>query len=140
MSSRLVLVLAVLLGAAAIASGLEFGVRTGASDARERQRMMREYGEYNLHLAFAQSSGRSLPDVKVKILGPEDEVVYEGAAGGPMLFARLPRGEYQVTAEHAGMAQTQAIAVGGAGGQTLHYFYWDAPARGAWTASASAGR
>jgi hypothetical protein len=123
MSSRLVLVLAVLLGVTVAAipkiAGLEGRIATGAGEG-----LMQRYRDYNLHLAFAPPAVESYPSpVRVRIVGPKG-LVYEGVSDEPMLFARLPRGVYQVTAEHAGRAETQALAVGDSVRPSLHLFDW----------------
>ena len=63
------------------------------------------------------------PRVRVRIVGAEG-VVYDGVSAEPMLFARLPRGVYRVTAEHAGRAETQAVAVDDTAAPLLHLFDW----------------
>jgi hypothetical protein len=120
MSSRLVLVLAVLLCAIVAAVPVDrWNDRIAIGD----QGLMQRYGDYNLHLTFARSALAWHPHVRVRIFGPEG-LVYDVVSAEPMLFARLPRGVYRVTAEHAGKAETQAVAVDDTAAPALHLFDW----------------
>jgi hypothetical protein len=134
MRSRLVLVLAPLLAVtAAVVPNLRGSGRVVTGHGEQ---LLARYSDYNLHLAFARSALDALPRVRVRIRGPRDELVYEGVSSEPALFARVPRGTYRVTAEHAGRTETRTIAVDDGTAPSLHLFDWrDAPA-----AQASAGR
>ena len=122
MSSRLVLVLAVLLGAMVVAVP-ELDGHKGRVAIGDGERLLPRYRDYNLHLAFARHAPDSHPDVRVRIVGAHG-VVYEGVSAEPMLFARLPRGVYRVTAERGGRAETQAVAVDDTAAPSLHLFDW----------------
>jgi hypothetical protein len=122
MSSRLVLVLAMLLGAV-VAVIPRFDGHEGRIATGDGEQLMQRYRDYNLHLAFARPAPESHPGVRVRIVGARG-VVYEGVSAEPMLFARLPRGVYRVTAEHAGRAETQAVAVDDTAAPALHLFDW----------------
>jgi len=125
MSSRLVLVLAIMLGAmVAAVPGLDGGNHRIATGD---EALMQRYRDYNVHLAFARSALEWHPRVRVRIVG-HDGVVYDGVSAEPMLFARLPRGVYRVTAEHAGRAETQAVTVDDTAAPSLHLFDWKDPA------------
>jgi hypothetical protein len=134
MRSRLVLVLAPLLAVtAAVIPNLR---GSGPVVTGHGEQLMSRYRDYNLHLAFARSALEALPRVRVRIRGPRGELVYEGVFREAELFARVPRGTYRVTAEHAGRVETRAIAVDDSAAPSLQLFDWrDAPA-----AQASAGR
>lgn len=96
---------------------------SGGVGIEARERMLRFYGEYNLHLAFATLNGEFLVDVALAIRGANGSVLWRALAEGPYYFARLPEGRYQVTAEFGGRSQTRWIDIGSAPGK-IHFFHW----------------
>jgi nitrous oxidase accessory protein NosD len=107
----------------ALAQRADISVKSGAVGLEERDAMMAERGQYNLHLAFARNNGEFIADVKVTIRDRNGAVVYEGTADGPYFFAKLPRAAYDVTVDFEGKAQKRRVAVGSGGGN-LMYFRW----------------
>ncbi len=116
------IVLLAALGAPA--SAAEFKSASGAVGLEDRERMMRSYGEYNLHLAFANAKGEFLAGVRLAIRGADGRVLWRAHSEGPYYFVRLPEGRYEVTAEFGGKSHTRWVRVGGEPG-TLHHFHWN---------------
>jgi hypothetical protein len=103
--------------------------RRRASEVRRRRpgvarRPDGAYGDYNLHVAFAEKSGAFLADVEVTIRDAKSNVVWQGISEGPMLFARLPSGRYSVAAQFNGETKRREVNVGGRPGK-MHYVHWD---------------
>lgn len=107
---------------------------TGGVGLEERERMMQRYGDYTMHLGFAEVGGPYVADVAVTVQDESGKVVLSSVADGPFLFAKLPPGSYRVTADFGGRAQTRTIRVGTHAGP-IHYFRWG----GGSEASVSAG-
>jgi hypothetical protein len=120
---RNILLGTLLAAGSAFAAYPDITVHTGAVGDEEREAMMRAYGDYNLHLGFAQKSGEFLAGVEVKIRDAKGEEVWTGEADGPFLFARVPPGKYTVLALHEGQELKRTIQVGGKAGP-VHYLRW----------------
>lgn len=118
------LALAGALMCAAPLAAAEVDVKTGGVGEEARQGFMQSYGDYNLHLAFAEKSGAFLADVDVAIRDARGKEVWSGTVDGPMLFARVPSGRYAVSAEFDGATKQRTIQVGSAPGR-MHYIHWD---------------
>lgn len=123
---------ALLLAALALASGIAtaqqgagltpqttpagIGYLTGGVGEAQQQAMKDMMQDYNLRLTFARPErGAYLANVKVVIDRAE-----EGTAGsqmlaatttGPMLFVKLPAGNYRVRAEFDGQVQSHAVSI-----------------------------
>jgi hypothetical protein len=111
-----------------LAAGTGYGstglkVDSGAVGIDERERMMQQYSDYNLHLAFARMNGEFLADVKVTIQDARGDTVDEGVADGPLFFAALPTGNYRVTAEFDGESITRSLNVHRQAAP-MRYFHW----------------
>jgi hypothetical protein len=116
---------ALLAGVSAAAQAAQIAVESGAVGVGERERMMQEYADFNLHFAFAQTDGAYVADVAVAIRDPEGRLVWRGVSEGPFLFAQIPSGRYLVTAEYDGRTVTRRIEARSAPGP-MHYFRWQA--------------
>lgn len=80
--------------------------------------------DYSLSLLFAQTRrGEYLSDVKVRITDKSGKTLLETVAQGPMLLAKLPAGEYKVSAEHEGKMLVKTLTIG-AKGTTHAAFVW----------------
>lgn len=120
---KTILLIALLAGFAASTPAAEISTSSGAVGLEDRDRMMQSYADYNLHLAFAQSDGAYVADVTLAIRGADGRVLWRGVSEGPFFFARVPGGQYQVTAEYDGKTLTKRLNVGSAPGP-LHHFLW----------------
>jgi hypothetical protein len=125
---------------AGLATGAAFaqsmpGTLSGGVGVEEREQMMQRYGEYNLHLGFAEQSGQYVAGVQVTARDASGAVVLSEMTEGPLLFAKLPPGAYRVTASFGGVERTRVIRVSDGPGP-IEYFRWPE----AVDVSASAGR
>ncbi len=64
---------------------------------------------YNLKLVFTLVEGNYLADIRVVIRGAAGGKAYEHFAEGPLLFARLPAGHYDVAATYQGRTVTRRV-------------------------------
>ena len=85
--------------------------------------------EFNLKLVFALRNGEYLSDAAVVVTSARGQPVLEAKADGPWFFAKLPGGQYTVTATANGQAQRKTAFVGGGGMKRLD-FRWNGPEDG----------
>lgn len=111
---------AVLCGSA---SGAEIKAVSGAVGLDARERMMQTYSDYNLHLAFANASGEFLADVALVLRDAGGSVVWRGVSEGPLFFARVPKGKYEVVGGFRGKSVARWVEAGARPGP-MHYFHW----------------
>ena len=97
---------------------------SGAVGLEDRQRMLQSYGDYNLHLAFAQADGAYLADVGLSIRSADGQLVWSGFSEGPYFFAQIPGGQYQVNAEFDGRVVSKIVQVRSAAPGPMHHFFW----------------
>jgi hypothetical protein len=87
-----------------------------------RQRMQAATG-YNLRLSFAAArDNHYIPDVRVSIRDANGRRVLEVPAAGPLFFAELPHGTYEVTATHRRVTETRTLDIDK--GLARAYFHW----------------
>jgi hypothetical protein len=90
-----------------------------------QQAMEAQRGQYNLHLLFAQiGTGAYFANVPVEITDSSGRTVLNAVSQGPFFYARLPAGNYKVTASHAGQPITKMAYVGAGGGGRDLDFRW----------------
>jgi hypothetical protein len=99
------------VGELATPSGIAYIYGGIGSDNKEEMEAIRK--DYNFRLTFAcPHSGQYLADVKVTVENTKShEKTMDVASGGPLFFAQLPDGKYNVTAEFEGAQQTKTIAI-----------------------------
>ena len=82
--------------------------------------------DFNLKLVFATKNGEYLSDTEVVVSSGRGQPVLEARSDGPWFFARLPSGQYTVTASANGRSIRRSVVVGARGLRTLD-FRWDSP-------------
>lgn len=102
-------------------SGITYVSGGIGSDAEERLRAQRS--EYNLMLVFTLNEGNYLADVNVSLADAKGAKLVEHVADGPFFLAKLPPGQYSVSATYDGKTQTRRVSVGGKGLNTV-YLRW----------------
>ncbi|MFB1490380.1 MULTISPECIES: carboxypeptidase-like regulatory domain-containing protein [unclassified Thiocapsa] len=100
---------------------------SGGIGASEREAMEQVKSQYNLRLLFAVAgSGAYLSNIRVQIQDAAGPTLLTTVTVGPWLYANLAPGDYVLTVEHAGQAQTRNVTLP-ATGAAAESFYWPAP-------------
>jgi hypothetical protein len=87
-------------------------------DAQEK--LQAQSRDYNLRLVFTLAEGNYLADVNVALTDARGKRLLEHTADGPFFMAKLPAGQYTVTATYGGNTQTRRVSVGTRGLSTVH--------------------
>ena len=82
---------------------------TGGVGSEAVDRLKSMEGDFNLKLAFANTAGAYLSDIKVTIVDASDRVVLDATTEGPILMANLPAGDYRVDAVSIGHPESRNI-------------------------------
>lgn len=101
------------------------GVRymTGGVSEGERTAILGMAQDYNLKLTFAEKSGDYLSGVKTVVTRRDGRKVLELESEGPLVLAKLPPGEYRISATANGREQTSDANVAATRQRALN-FYW----------------
>jgi len=81
--------------------------------------------EFNLKLVFSLVQGNYVADVDVTVSDAKGAKVIERSANGPLVLARLPPGEYSVTATRGGRTISRKFKVA-AGRLRTEHLRWPA--------------
>lgn len=86
---------------------------TGGIGLGEREALSQEakLEGYNLKVVTAATDGAYLANVSVRVSDREGGQVFEGAMDGPWLFAKLPAGQYTVTASDGAQTQKRTVQI-----------------------------
>jgi hypothetical protein len=96
----------------------------GIGEAEQQDFAAREK-EFNLKLVFSLVEGNYLADVHVVVSDAKGRKVVEQVAEGPFFMARLPPGEYQVSATYGGKSVNRKMRIV-ANRLRTEYFRWSA--------------
>ena len=96
---------------------------SGGIGLDEREAMSAIASEYNLKIVFALKEGNYLADASVLIINAQGRTVLDAVSDGPWFYAKLPAGEYAVTATMMKKANTEKVQIKPAG-QSVLRFYW----------------
>jgi hypothetical protein len=87
---------------------------SGGVGEDERNTLQTMRADYNLSLLFTvKGTGEYLSDTKIRIEDQHGVVWLETVADGPMLFAKLKPGRYNVSATQNGYQIYQKVLIGG---------------------------
>lgn len=86
-------------------------VWSGGVGQEAQEEMRRAAATYNLHVLFATRQGAYLAGIAYSISDQRGKQLAAGTSEGPWLYAKLPPGRYQITAEVNGMRQSRDIQV-----------------------------
>src|ERR1043166_8346851 len=73
---------------------------SGGVGSDERDQMMEQANQYELMLSFAAPSGDYLSDVNVVITDRKGNEIVNTTSSGPLFYAELPLGRYDVKATY----------------------------------------
>jgi len=89
---------------------------SGGVGASEQEALAQVKSDYNLRLLFAVTgSGAFLAEIPVTLADGKGQVLLEAVAAGPYFYARVPPGDYRISAERAGQVETRSVTVPSAG-------------------------
>ena len=84
----------------------------GGVGQEESDDMRAKAGDFNLRLYMSEGkSGQSITGVKVIITDKKGNTVLDMLSAGPMLFARVRKGNYKITAVFGGTTITRKVLV-----------------------------
>lgn len=96
---------------------------SGGVGKDEREQLEAEAANYNLKLTFARTDGAFVADVDVTVKSTSGATLLTAKSDGPLFFALLPPGDYEVVATYQDVAKQDSVAVG-ASGQREIPFRW----------------
>jgi hypothetical protein len=102
-----------------------FPYMSGGVGEESLQRLSAHASEFNLKLVFAMKSGAYLSNVRVAIADAKGKTLLDTTSEGPWFLTKLPQGNYQVVASHAGKALARPIAVDGTALRTVDFRWGD---------------
>ena len=99
----------------------------GGFGTEEADALRAEARNYPLELMFSRRGegerAEFVADVRLQILDATGRVIVDRASQGPIFLARLPNGQYTISAEFQGRTQTRRIALGNGRRESVS-FYW----------------
>jgi hypothetical protein len=84
-------------------------VLSGGVGDEERAAMRGQAAAYNVHVVFSQRSGAYLAGIPYTVTGRDGTVIHSGSSDGPLLYLRLPAGQYRIGAMIDGVWQSRRI-------------------------------
>jgi hypothetical protein len=103
----------------------QVAVAAGGVGEAEELALLAVERQFSLKLVFSLIEGNYLADVDVGVTDVRGKTLIERRGEGPFVLARLPAGEYSVTATHAGQTISRKLKVIG-GRLRTEYFRWRA--------------
>ena len=100
---------------------------TGGIGTEERNEMMQLANQYDLVLSFAARSGKYLSDVNVVITDSRGREVVNTISAGPLFYAELPRGRYNIKVTYAGRSEEIRDLEVSSGHLVSKVFHWNIP-------------
>ena len=104
-----------------------FRFMTGGIGTEERDEMMQFANQYDLVLSFAARSGKYLSDVNVVIADSRGREIVNTISAGPLFYAELPRGRYNVEVIYAGRSEKIRDLEVSNGHLVSKVFHWNIP-------------
>lgn len=135
---RIGIAIATVLMCAFVSAGQAFGAATAAADTQEvpvhtggigddeLQALRAREKEFNLKLVFSLVQGNYLADVDVVVVNERGAAIIERLNTGPILLARLPAGEYNITVSHDGKTVSRKVRIATGRLRTEHVVRWPA--------------
>jgi hypothetical protein len=100
---------------------------SGGAGTDERNEMMQQASQYDLALSFAATSGNYLSDVKVVVTDQQGREVINTTTTGPLFYADLAPGRYNVKVTYNDRAQEIKGLQIGNGRRVSRLFHWNVP-------------
>jgi len=84
---------------------------SGGVSEEGRDRILSLGRDFNLKLVFATRSGAYLSDVTIVLIDASGRRLLDTKADGPLFYAELPTGKYQIEASANGTTLRESVAV-----------------------------
>lgn len=96
-----------------IEEGFVNGIRymTGGVGSEERAAMEQMAKDYDSKLVFALTTGEYLANVEVIIRESGGKILLDAVSDGPLFFADLPPGQYEITASYKNQRKFRTVKV-----------------------------
>jgi hypothetical protein len=98
---------------------------SGGVGTEERNQMLQNADQYDLELFFAANSGDYLSDVKIIVKDEHGNEVINTSAAGPLFYAELPAGRYDVKAIFGNHTQESKNIQVQNGRRVSRLFHWN---------------
>jgi hypothetical protein len=99
----------------------------GGFGTEEADSLRAQARNYPLELMFSRRGegerAEFVADVHLQILDGAGRIVIDRTSQGPIFLARLPNGQYTVSAEFQGRTQTRRVALGNGRRESLSFFW-----------------
>ena len=93
---------------------------SGGVGVDSEEQMLAQQKNFDLKLLFTLVEGNYLADVNVVVADAKGNKLIEHVADGPFFMAKLPDGQYTVTATYEGTSQTRRVNVSARHLNTVH--------------------
>ncbi|MEJ2589591.1 MAG: hypothetical protein P8165_18825 [Deltaproteobacteria bacterium] len=95
---------------------------SGGVGDEEQSRLRKMARQYNVKVVFAAMSGAYLMNAHLIVRNAQGRTVMDKDFGGPWVFMKLPRGDYDICADLNGIEKRRHITVGNRLEEVL--FHW----------------
>lgn len=85
---------------------------SGGIGSGQQQALERASGGFNLKVTMATRDGKFIGKAKVRIVDHQGRTVIEAPSDGPLFFAKIPTGTYEVEATSEGGSVSEKVTVG----------------------------
>lgn len=92
-----------------------YAIASGGVSDEDRARMQADAGNYSMRLVFSETNGQYIVADHVSLKKGGSEVMAVNDVG-PLVYAKVPPGQYQLTVSYKGVTQTKSVNVGGKAG------------------------
>lgn len=129
--ATLAFVAGVAMGAPRVVQDGNIAWVSGGVTGDERAELVLQLPDYNLRLVTAaRGSGSFLSDVALAIRDAKGGLVLQVTLDGPMFYARIAPGRYDLELSRGGVTQKRTVTIPTTGRREA-FFYWEDTAAGA---------
>jgi hypothetical protein len=88
---------------------------SGGIGSAQQEALQRVAGRFNLKLTMATKDGKYIGRADIRIADEQGRTVIEAPSDGPLFFAKIPTGKYDVRATADGTSLTEQVTVAAQG-------------------------
>lgn len=97
-----------------------FPYLSGGIGSDEVAEMQAQKKEYNLHIMSADKDGSFTGEINISIQNSKGETIFKSKAG-PLFYAELPNGIYNISGEKDGATKSQKISISNSKSAHIHF-------------------